>query len=98
MFWKEHKDHITGYYFRLTETDSHNSKSTHTMVYPIIPSAVRPVEHNYFLSTPKTPQNWTLHEEEPTSTIPEEELAPSCSNVDPDFPEQTVSSSIAVRT
>jgi len=66
-------------------------------VYPIIPSAVRPAEHDDFLSTPKTPQNWTLPEEEPTSTTPGDELEPSCSNVDPGFPEQTVSSYIAVR-
>jgi hypothetical protein len=32
----------------------------------------------------------TQHEEEPTSTSPEDEPRPSCSNVDSDFPELTV--------
>jgi len=98
MFWKEHKNHITNCYFYFTVIDGHNSKPTHTMVYPLISSALRPVEHDDFLPIPRTPQNWTLHEEEPTSTSPEDELGPSCSNVDPDFPEQTLSSYIAVGT
>jgi hypothetical protein len=36
------------------------------------------------------PQQWSLHEEEPTSTSPEDEPRPSCTIVDPDFPELTV--------
>jgi hypothetical protein len=38
---------------------------------------------------PKPPQQWTLHEE-PNNTYPEDEPGPSCSSVDPDFPERTV--------
>jgi hypothetical protein len=82
--------------FFKTEKDGHNSKSTHNIVYHIIPFALRPVEHYDFLSIPKTPQHWTLHEKQPTSTSPEEEHGPSYSNVDTDFPEQTLSSNIVV--
>ena len=68
------------------KTDGHNSKSKHTIVYPNIPSALRPVEHDDSLPTPKPPQQWTLNEEEPTSTSPDDEPGPSCSNLDCDFP------------
>jgi hypothetical protein len=44
------------------KTDGYNSKSKHTIVYPNIPSALRPVEHDDSLPTPKPPQQWTLHE------------------------------------
>jgi hypothetical protein len=59
------------------------------MVYPKILSALRHVGHDA-LPIPKPPQLLTLHAEEPTSTYPEHEYGPSCSNVDPDFPELTV--------
>ena len=54
-------------FFLKIETDDHNSKSTHTIVYPIIPLALRPVEHDDFLPNPKTPEHWTLHEKQPAS-------------------------------
>ena len=78
-------DHLTHSYFCLAKIVSHNLKSKHTIVYPNIPSALRPVEHDYSLSIPKPPQQWTLHVEESTSTSPEDEPGPSRSNVDPDF-------------
>ena len=61
-----------------------------TIFYPNIPSALRPVEHDVSLPIRKAPQQWTLHDEEPTSTVPEDETGPSCFNVEPDFPELTV--------
>jgi hypothetical protein len=67
------------------KTNGHNSKSKHTIVYPNIPSALRTVEHDDSLPTSKPPQQWTLHEEEPTSTSPEDEPGPSYSNLDCDF-------------
>ena len=83
----------TGSYYWLvlssTKIDGHNSKSKHAIVYPNIPSAIRPVEHGDSLPDPKPPQQWTLHEE-PTSTFAEDETGTSCSNVDPDIPERTV--------
>jgi hypothetical protein len=87
---REQKDHLTYRYFCLTKTASHNSKSNHTTVYPSIPSALRPVEHDDSLPNPKPPQQWALCEEKPTSTLPKDEPRPSCSSVDPDFSETTV--------
>ena len=73
-----------------TKIDGHNSKATHNVGYPNIPSVLRPVEHDDSLPVYKPPQQWTGHEEEPTITSPEDESGPSCSNVHPDFPELTV--------
>ena len=70
--------------------DDHNSKTTHNVVYPNIPQALRPVELDVSLPIPKPPQQSTVHEEEPTSTSPEDESGSSCSNVDPDFPKLTI--------
>ena len=62
----------------------------HTIVYPNIPSALRLVKHNVSLRILKSPQQWTLHEEESTSTPPEDAPGTSCTIVDPDFLERTV--------
>jgi hypothetical protein len=56
----------------LKKVGGHNSKSKHTIVYPSVPSALRPVEHDDSLPIPKPPQQQTLHEE-PTSTSPVDE-------------------------
>jgi hypothetical protein len=90
MVWREQKDHFTDCYFCLTTIDGRNSKAKHTKVYPSIPSALRPVEHEDSLPIPKPPQQLTLHAQEPTSISPKDEPGTSCSNVDPDFPELTV--------
>ena len=90
MVWREQKDHLTICYCCLTKLDGHNSGYKHTVVYPNIPSALRPVEHDGSLPFPKPPQQWTLHEEEPNNTYPGDETGPSCSSVDSDFPERTV--------
>ena len=72
----------------LNKIIGHNPKSKCAIVYPSIPSALRPVEHD---SPPiiKLPQPWTLHKKEPTSTCPEDESGPSYSHVDSNFPERT---------
>ena len=88
VVWREQTDHLTDCSFCLTIIVGHISKSKHTIVYPNIPSALRPVEHDDSLPIPKPPQQLTLHEKEPTSTYPEDEPGPSCSSVSPDFLEQ----------
>jgi hypothetical protein len=73
MVWREQKDHLTDCYFRLTKIDGHNLKSTRTIVYSNIPSALRPSQHDDSLPVTKPRKQWTLHEEEPTNTSPEDE-------------------------
>jgi len=90
VVWREQQDHFTLCYFCSTTVDDHNSKSIHTVVYPNIPLALRPVEHDNSLPISKPPQQRTLHEDL-TNTSPEDELGHSCSNVDPHLPELTVS-------
>jgi hypothetical protein len=68
MVWREPKDHLTDCYFCLTKIAGHTSKSKHTIVYPSIPSALRPVKHYDSLPVIKPPQQWALHEEELTNT------------------------------
>jgi hypothetical protein len=63
----------------------------HTTVYPNIPSSLRLVKHDDSLSVRKPPQQWILHEEDPTSTSPEDEPGHSFTKMDPDFPELAVS-------
>ena len=84
------KDHLTDCYVYSAKTHGHNSKSKRAIVYLNIPSTLRPVKHDDSLPVPKPPQQRLLHKEEPTSISPEDEPGPSCSNVDPDFPELTV--------
>jgi hypothetical protein len=56
LVWISHKDHLTDCYLYLTKIDGHNSKSTHTTVYPTIPSALRAVENDGSLPILKPPQ------------------------------------------
>jgi hypothetical protein len=90
MVWREQKEHLTKCYLCLSKRDGNNSKPKHTTVYPIIPSALRPIEHDNSLPIPKPPQQWTLLEEEPTTISPKDTPGPSCSSVDPDFRGLTV--------
>jgi hypothetical protein len=57
---------------------------------PVFLQPLRHLEHDVSLPMPKRPQQWALHGGGPTSTSPEDERGPSCSNVDRDFPELTV--------
>jgi hypothetical protein len=57
VVWREQKDHFTECYFYLTKIVGHNSKSKHTIVYPDIPSALRPVEHDDSLQFPSDLNN-----------------------------------------
>jgi hypothetical protein len=68
MMWTEQKENLTDCYFCLDITDGRNWKSKHTTVYPNIPSALRPAEHEYSQTIFKPPQQWTLHEK-PTTPL-----------------------------
>ena len=60
MFWKEPKDHSSDCYFCLTNKTGITSKSKHTVKYPDLPSAMRPVSHTEELPVPKSPENLTF--------------------------------------
>ncbi|GBN86971.1 hypothetical protein AVEN_75335-1 [Araneus ventricosus] len=60
MIWREPKDHSTDYYFCLTDISGITSHSRHTVVYPNLPSAIRPVPRSLELPIPKPPETWSL--------------------------------------
>ncbi|UYV69091.1 hypothetical protein LAZ67_6002396 [Cordylochernes scorpioides] len=57
MIWREPKDHSSDCYFYLTKTIGITSKSRHTVEYPDLPSAMRPVPHSDILPVPQPPEN-----------------------------------------
>ena len=64
MIWREPKDHVTDCYFCLTDISGIGSKSKHTVTYPNLPSAMRPVPHSEELPVPQPPENIHLTDEE----------------------------------
>jgi hypothetical protein len=50
-------------YFCLTNITGITSKSKHTVKYPNVPTAMRPVPHNEALPIPKPPANVTVDDE-----------------------------------
>ena len=63
MIWREPKDHSSDCYFCLTKIKGITSKSKHTVVYPNLQSAMRPVPNCEELPIPKAPEHVTLDEE-----------------------------------
>lgn len=58
MVWREQKDHITDCYFCLTDVHGFtNRKSKRHIVYPNLPSAIRPIPHSETLPVPRRPTN-----------------------------------------
>ncbi|GBM27550.1 hypothetical protein AVEN_97067-1 [Araneus ventricosus] len=60
MVWHEPCCHLADCYFCMTSTIGFSSKSKHTIQYPNIPSAVRPVPCNESLSILVAPKTYTL--------------------------------------
>ena len=64
MVWREKKDHVTDYYFCLTNVQGHSHENRKNIQYPDLPSAIRPVQHSVNLPIPMPPANLPiLHEE-----------------------------------
>ncbi|GFX91662.1 uncharacterized protein TNCV_3682481 [Trichonephila clavipes] len=88
MIWRETKDHFSDCYFCLTNTKGIMSKSKHTVLYPNLQSAMRPVPHSEELPIPKPPEHVTLDEERSDYDRSKEEetvcgdttFEPSCSS------------------
>ncbi|UYV61768.1 hypothetical protein LAZ67_1006437 [Cordylochernes scorpioides] len=57
MIWREPKDHSSDCYFCLTKTKGITSISRHTVEYPDLPSAMRPVPHSDILPVQQPPEN-----------------------------------------
>ena len=56
MIWQEQRDHITDCYFCLTKTKGYNQRNRKKILYPNLPSAIRPVPHSADLPVPITPR------------------------------------------
>jgi hypothetical protein len=67
MFWREPKDHSSDCYFCLTNITGNIYKSKHTVKYPILPPAMRPVSHSEELPVPKSLENLTFSDENSNS-------------------------------
>ncbi|GBM20775.1 hypothetical protein AVEN_30025-1 [Araneus ventricosus] len=75
MVWREPKNHSTDCYFCLTDISGLTSHSRHTVVYPNLPSAIRPVTHSSELSIPKPTETWSLDDNDdivPNSVVVKE--------------------------
>ncbi|GFV38394.1 uncharacterized protein TNCV_4958371 [Trichonephila clavipes] len=73
IIWREPKDHSSDCYVCLTNIKGIASKSKHTVVYPDLQSAMKPVPHSEELPLPKPPEHVTLDEESSHSDRSKEE-------------------------
>ena len=64
MVWREPTDHVSDCYFCLTSITRVTAKSKHTVQYPNLPSAMKPVPQSAELPVPKPPTNTTLSDSE----------------------------------
>ena len=62
VVWSEPTDHVSHCYFCLISIIGVIASSKHTVQYPNLPSAMRPVPHTAELPVPKPPTNMTLAE------------------------------------
>ena len=46
VIWREQRDHICDCYFCLTKTKGHNHRNRKKILYPNLPSDIRPVPHS----------------------------------------------------
>jgi len=60
MVWREPTDSVSYCYLCLTSITGVTAEPKHTVQYPNLPSAMRPVPHSAELSVPKPPTNKTL--------------------------------------
>jgi len=60
MVWSERKNNSSDCYFCLTNITGIISKTKHTVKYPDMEPAMRPIPHSEELPVPKPPENPTL--------------------------------------
>jgi len=73
-------DHVSDCYFCLTSITGVTAKSKHTVQYPNLPSAMRPVPHTAELPVPKPPTDMTSSDSESS----DEDVGQANSNMDCD--------------
>jgi len=64
MVWREPTDHVSDCYLCLTSITGVTAKTKHTVQYPNLPSAMKPVPHSAELPVPKPLTNMTLNDSE----------------------------------
>ena len=55
MVWREQRDHVRNCYFCLADTQGFCHKTRKKILFPSLPSAIRPVAHSDQLPMPKPP-------------------------------------------
>jgi len=76
MVWREPQEHSSDCYFCMTQIKGISSKPKHTVKYPNLPSAMRPVPHSEDLPIAHHPTHLTLEDEsehEAATEVPKEE-------------------------
>ena len=76
MVWREPQDHTSDCYFCITRIKGVSSKSKHTVKYPNLPTAMRPIPHSEDLPIPHSATHLTLEDEsehEADTEVPNEE-------------------------
>lgn len=63
MVWREPQNHLDDCYFCITKIAGFSNKNKHKIIYPNIPSALRPVPHDDSMPVPKPPDTYTLDSE-----------------------------------
>jgi len=90
MVWREPTDHVSDCCFCLTSITGVAANSKHTVQYPYLPSAMRPVPHSVELPVPKPLTNMTLSDSESN----DEDVGQANNNMDCDPTFTGASSSI----
>lgn len=63
MVWREQKDHSSDCYFCLTNISGFSLKSKHSIQYPNLPSALRPIPHGQDLPIPTPPEVYSVDDD-----------------------------------
>ena len=62
MVWREQRNHLDDCYFCLTKVKGHSIKTKSRIIYPNLPSALRPVAHGLEIPVHKCPIASEVHE------------------------------------
>jgi len=80
MVWRQPTDHVSDCCFYMISITGVTAKSNHTVQYPNLQSAMRPVRHSAELPVPKRPTNMTLSDSEAS----DEDVGQANNNIDCD--------------